>query len=181
MMPETIVITDTSVLINFLVLDEVALLSRLPGRSFVVTDHVRAEITAHHSEQLQRLEQAFASGMLEEIRVTDLEEVQLFAKLTATGLGIGECSAIAVAPHCKLALAIDDKRAMSQDRSLPGNDRRQVRAAEWRQGVRRRPEARDWNAARQGIGSDPRNAHAGPPISRPLIRSLGKQDKYRTK
>jgi predicted nucleic acid-binding protein len=114
MMPETIVITDTSVLINFLVLDEVGLLSRLPDRSFVVTDHVRAEITAHHSEQLQRLEQAFASGMLEEIRVTDLEEVRLFAKLTATGLGIGECSAIAVAAHRKLALAIDDKRAIKK-------------------------------------------------------------------
>jgi predicted nucleic acid-binding protein len=60
------------------------------------------------------LEQAFATGMLEEIRVTDLEEVQLFAKLTATGLGIGECSAIAVAAHRKLVLAIDDTRAIKK-------------------------------------------------------------------
>jgi len=113
-MPETIVITDTSVLINFLVLDRVALLSRLPDRRFVVTDHVRAEITAHYQEQLQRLEQAFSDGILEEISVTDLEEVQFFARLTATGLGTGECSAIAVAAHRKFHLAIDDKRAIKK-------------------------------------------------------------------
>ena len=55
---------------------------------------------------MQPLEQAFSSGTLEEIRVTDVEAVQLFAQLTATGLGIGECSAIAVAVHRKLLLAI---------------------------------------------------------------------------
>lgn len=90
-------ITDTSVLVNFLVLDRAELLARLPGHRFVVAEHVRAEITDHYQEQLQRLEAAFAAGILEEIRVTDLPEVQLFAQLTATGLGIGECSAIAVA------------------------------------------------------------------------------------
>ena len=113
-MPETIVITDASVLINLLVLDRAGLLARLPDHRFVVTDHVRAEVTEHYHDQLQRLEEAFAAGTLEEIRVTDLEEVQLFAQLTATGLGIGECSAIAVAAHRKLALAIDDKRAIKK-------------------------------------------------------------------
>ena len=48
MTEETIVITDTSVLINFLVLDKVGLLPRLPNKKFVVTDHVRAEITEHY-------------------------------------------------------------------------------------------------------------------------------------
>ena len=80
----------------------------------MVTEHVRAEITDHYQDQLQRLEAAFAAGILEEIRVTDLPEVQLFAQLTATGLGIGECSAIAVAAHRQLALAIDDKRAVKK-------------------------------------------------------------------
>ena len=113
-MPETIVITDTSVLINFLVLDQVALLGQLPDRRFVVTDHVRAEVTEHFQDQLQRLEQAIAAGVLEEIQVRELEEVQLFAQLTASGLGIGECSAIAVALHSEHALAIDDKRAIKK-------------------------------------------------------------------
>lgn len=117
-MPETIVITDTSVLINFLVLDRAELLARLPDHRFVVTDHVRAEVTAHYQEQLQRLEEAFAAGTLQEIQVTDLEEVRLFAQLTATGLGVGECSAVAVAAHRKLSLAIDDKRAIKKVKAL---------------------------------------------------------------
>ena len=98
-MIQIIVITDTSVLINFLVLDRVELLARLSSYRFVVTDHVRAEITEHYQDQLQRLERAFEAKLLEEIGVTELAEVQLFAQLTATGLGIGECSAIAVAAH----------------------------------------------------------------------------------
>ncbi len=113
-MSEIIVITDTSVLINFLVLDRTELLARLPNHRFVVTDHVRAEVTDHYPDQLQRLEAAFSVGTLEEIRVTDSQEVQLFAQFTATGLGVGECSAIAVAAHRKLALAIDDKRAVKK-------------------------------------------------------------------
>ena len=113
-MSESIIITDASVLINFLVLDRAELLAGLPNHRFLVTDHVRAEVTAHYPEQLQRLEEAFAKGILEEISVTELEEVSLFARLTAAGLGIGECSAIAVASHRKLALAIDDKSAVKK-------------------------------------------------------------------
>lgn len=117
-MSQTIVITDTSVLINFLVLDRAELLGRLPSHRFVVTDHVRAEITKHYHEQLQRLAQAFAAKILEEISVTEMAEVQLFAELTATGLGIGECSAIAVAVHRNLTLGIDDKTAIKRVQKL---------------------------------------------------------------
>lgn len=117
-MCKTVVITDTSVLINFLVLNRAGLLANVPTHRFVVTDHVRAEITAHYHEQLQRLEQAFSAKILEEITVSDLAEVQLFADLTAKGLGIGECSAIAVAVHRQITLSIDDKRAIKKVASL---------------------------------------------------------------
>jgi len=117
-MCKTVVITDTSVLINFLVLDRAGLLAGVPTHRFVVTDHVRAEITAHYHEQLQRLEQAFSAQILEEITVSDLAEVQLFAVLTVKGLGVGECSAIAVAVHRQLTLAIDDKQAIKKVASL---------------------------------------------------------------
>ena len=113
-MGTTIVITDASVLINFLVLDRVGLLSRLASVHFVVTEHVRAEITEHFPEQLQRLNVAFEAGVIEEISVTDIVEVALFADLTSKGLGIGECSAIAVAVNRKLTIAIDDKRALKK-------------------------------------------------------------------
>ena len=117
-MGTTIVITDASVLINFLVLDRVGLLSRLVSVHFVVTEHVRAEITEHFPEQLQRLNVAFEAGVIEEISVTDIVEVALFADLTSKGLGIGECSAIAVAVNRKLTIAIDDKRALKKVATL---------------------------------------------------------------
>ena len=113
-METTIVITDASVLINFLVLDRVGLLSRLASVHFVVTEHVRAEIREHFPEQLQRLNVAFEAGVIEEISVTDIVEVALFADLTSKGLGVGECSAIAVAVNRKLKIAIDDKRALKK-------------------------------------------------------------------
>ena len=89
MAAETIVVTDTSVLVNFLALDRVNLLASLPARRFLITDHVRDEVTAHYPEQLDRLTRAIASRLLEEISVTDPVEVQLFAELTRTGLGAG--------------------------------------------------------------------------------------------
>jgi predicted nucleic acid-binding protein len=113
-METTIVITDPSVLINFLALDRVGLLSRLSSVHFVVTEHVRAEITEHFPEQLRRLNAAFETGVIEEISVTDIVEVALFADLTSKGLGLGECSAIAVAVNRKLTIAIDDKRALKK-------------------------------------------------------------------
>lgn len=111
MTEQAIVITDTSVLINFLVLDKVHLFSALADSRFLVTDHVRDEVTDHYPEQLNRLNRAIASKVIEEISVTDLVEVELFAELTVTGLGVGECSAIAVAAHRNYSLAIDDKTA----------------------------------------------------------------------
>ena len=120
-MSETVVITDTSVLINFLVLDRAGLLTGLSSHRFVVTDHVRAEITAHYHEQMQRLEHAFTDQILHEISVDKLAEMPLFAELTSKGLGIGECSAIAVAVHRQLTLAIDDKQAIKKVASLGFN------------------------------------------------------------
>lgn len=117
-MSEIVVITDTSVLINFLVIDGAGLLGKLSTHRFLVTEHVRAEITAHYHEQLTRLELAFLTGVLEEVRVDNLKEVQLFADLASKGLGIGESSAIAVAAHRQWAIAIDDKQAIRRVSSL---------------------------------------------------------------
>jgi predicted nucleic acid-binding protein len=117
-MIQTVVITDTSVLVNFLVLDRVSLLAALNDHQFTVTEHVRAEITAHYFEQLQRLEQAFGDQVLTEITVDGFQELKLFAELSAMGLGIGECSAIAAAVNRGHFLAIDDKRAIKKLKNL---------------------------------------------------------------
>jgi predicted nucleic acid-binding protein len=106
------VLLDTSVLINFLRIGRLGLLARHPRYRFTVTDHVRAEIREHYPEQLALLEGAFNSGEITEIHVTDLSELEVFARLSASGqLGAGECSAIAVAANRRLALAIDDRAA----------------------------------------------------------------------
>lgn len=118
MADQIIVITDTSLLVNFLAIDKVGLLFTQPEKQFVVTDHVRNEITEHYAEQLQRLTIALNSGQLLEISVTEVVEVELFANLTATGLGVGECSAIAVAANRGHAIAIDDKTAIKRIATL---------------------------------------------------------------
>lgn len=106
------VLLDTSVLVNFLVVRRLDLLRDHPQHRFVVTDHVRAEITQHYPDQRAQLEQALNDGWFTEINVTNPEELDLFAELTASGrLGAGECSALAVAVCQKLPVALDDKAA----------------------------------------------------------------------
>lgn len=112
--PSSIVIADTSVLINFLAVDCMALIKRHSCR-FFITDHVHREVTSYYEEQRVRLEIALAQGILEEIVVDDPEEVGLFAQLTQLErFGYGECSCLAVALHRDYALAIDDKKAIKQ-------------------------------------------------------------------
>lgn len=111
-----IVIADTSVLINFLVVNRMDLIKRHSCR-FLITNHVSREITEHYQEQFSRLQEALKQGILEEIPVTYQEEVETFAKLTELeSLGSGECACIAVAIHRGYTLAIDDKKAIKQAR-----------------------------------------------------------------
>lgn len=109
----SVVIADTSVLINFLAVDRMDLIER-HGCCFLITNHVRNEVLEHYREQFVRLQTALEQGCLKEISVTDQREVETFGKLTNTGFGNGECSAIAVAVHRGYTLAIDDKQAVKR-------------------------------------------------------------------
>lgn len=114
--PSFIVIADTSVLINFLAIHRMDLIERHPCR-FFITDHVSREVTEHYQEQCSRLKEALEQSILEEISITNQEEIETFAKLTSQeNLGIGECACIAVALHRGYTLAIDDKKAIKQAR-----------------------------------------------------------------
>lgn len=109
------VVLDTSTLINFARINRLDLLVSHPSYRFVITDHVRGEISEHYADQLAIVTQAVDSGGLTEITVTSTDEVNDFANLIALKtLGSGECSAIAVAKHRSLKLAIDDIRARKQ-------------------------------------------------------------------
>ena len=106
------VVLDTSVLINFARVGRLDLLRTHPSCSFVVTDHVRGEVSEHYADQFAAVDAAIKDGSLQELTVDRPEELRDFGKLTAPrNLGIGECSAIAVAKNRSLALAIDDNQA----------------------------------------------------------------------
>jgi len=113
-----LVVADTSVLINFLVIDRMDLIAGY-ARHVLVTDHVGAEITSTYPDQQQRYEDALAAGTVERLRVDGEAELALFGRLATPGrLGPGECSAIAVAVLRRHALAIDDRRATREAKAL---------------------------------------------------------------
>ena len=75
--PSAIIISDTSVLINFLAIDRMDLIKRHSCR-FLMTNHVRHEVLEHYQDQLSRLQDALNQGILEEIPVIAPEEVEAF-------------------------------------------------------------------------------------------------------
>ncbi len=106
-----IIITDASVLINFLCIDRIDLIAG-HSHTFLATDHVANEVSDRYPDQQQRFASARDSWALTLIPVATAEELRLFASLSATGrLGAGECSAIAVAVQHRYSLAIDDRVA----------------------------------------------------------------------
>ncbi len=113
-MAPAIIVADTSVLINFLKIDRMDLIARSPRR-MLVTDHVKAEITADYPDQRARFDAALAANRLDECRVDDPAELALFMRLgPGQRLGAGECSAIAVALTRGHPIAIDDVRAITR-------------------------------------------------------------------
>lgn len=112
-MASAIVVADTSVLINFLRIDRMDLIGACP-REFLVTDDVAGEIVSTYPEQQARYRAARAARYVDTCSVTDPDEVTCFMRLgLGKRLGAGERSAIAVALHRGLALAIDDSRAIN--------------------------------------------------------------------
>lgn len=103
---------DTSVLINFLAIDQADLLADHPDYRFLITDHVRVEVTEFYPEQFDRLQKLLRQHAFEQIRVDTPEELEIFSRLIAgRRLGAGESAAVAAAIHRGHALAIDDARA----------------------------------------------------------------------
>ena len=116
--PSTVVVTETSVLVNFLRIDRMDLIAR-HSNAFVVTDHVADEVSDQYPDQQRRFASAVEAGALSQESVTSRAEIALFGTLSASGrLGAGECSAIAVAVHRRHMLAIDDRRATTQARRV---------------------------------------------------------------
>ena len=67
-MQSTIVVADTSVLINFLRIDRMDLIGHHPQR-FLATDHVEAELTSDYPDQRMRYQAAVVSGQLDTVQL----------------------------------------------------------------------------------------------------------------
>lgn len=105
------VIVDTSVLVNFLLIDRIDLISHLTD-DFAITSHVPDEISTHFPDLNQSLVKPLRNGSIAELTVADPSELFLFRGFVSTGrLGVGECSAIAAAIHRRCGLALDRTRA----------------------------------------------------------------------
>lgn len=117
-LPDAILVTDTSVLVNFLRIDRMELLRDLPCR-FVVTDHASGELTDFYPEQVERFNVALAAGYVEACTVTDEAALDIFGRLTGTTrLGVGESATIAHAMVTGAGVAIDDRRAINEARRI---------------------------------------------------------------
>ncbi len=148
----TDVVIDTSTLINFLRIGRVDLLAGLAAYRFIVTDHVRDEVTRIYPAQLSFLERALHAGHLQVMSVDSTDP--LFLKLARQNLGSGECAAIAAACGLSVPLAIDDrrarKRAVAHDPGLALMDTASLMVAAIHAGLLTIPEAdaikADWEA-----------------------------------
>jgi predicted nucleic acid-binding protein len=111
-----ILVSDTSVLINFLKVDRMDLV-RDVSFDILVTEHVTEEIDASFAVEHGRYLHALEAEWITAVSLSTPEELALYAKLTATQrIGLGECSAIAYAVTQRCGLAIDDRRATTQAR-----------------------------------------------------------------
>ena len=75
----TVVVTDTSILINFLHTGHLWLLGRLPGFRFVIPDEVISEIA--QADQQQIIAEAMAAGHVQRESISSPDELALFAEL----------------------------------------------------------------------------------------------------
>lgn len=72
------VVLDANILITLLNMDRLELLAGLKGHEFCVPDQVVEEI--HRKVQRERLREAIRVGWLKEIEVTDIAEIEMYAK-----------------------------------------------------------------------------------------------------
>lgn len=117
----SIVITDTSILINLSHTGHLAFLGSTVGLRFVIPDEVIAEVI--EPEQIRALETALEMGCLLKESISTPRELAIFAEMTQT-LGSGESSCLALATCRGWLIACDEKRVfLRQARSLLGEGR----------------------------------------------------------
>lgn len=102
-----IVITDANVLINFLRIEQLALLAALKGYRFLVPEEVLREIT--EPNQHSAVNVAINKGLLSNAFEHTVESLDLFAKLRDF-MGRGEAACLALAATTGCYIASDERK-----------------------------------------------------------------------
>lgn len=97
---------DANILITLLNMNRLDLLAGLKGYEFYVPDQVVEEV--HRKVQRERLREAIKAGWLKEIEVTDIAEMEIYAKYRHR-FGKGESACLAVGRNRRWTVATDDK------------------------------------------------------------------------
>lgn len=105
----TIVLADTSVVLNLAIIDRLALLGALPRHRFRVPDEVVAEV--RRPELHERLARALETGQIKAVALAEIAVLERFEQLRGDlGLGRGEAACLALAEAHGWMVACDEKR-----------------------------------------------------------------------
>lgn len=94
------------------------MLAGLKGYEFYVPDQVVEEV--HRKVQRERLREAIKAGWLKEIEVTDIAEMEIYAKYRHR-FGKGESACLAVGRNRKWPVATDDRAVKREVLAVMGS------------------------------------------------------------
>lgn len=109
---------DANILITLLNMNRLGLLTGLKGYEFYVPDQVVEEV--HRKVQRERLREAIKAGWLKEIEVTDIAEMEIYAKYRHR-FGKGESACLAVGRNRKWPVATDDRAVKREVQVVMGS------------------------------------------------------------
>lgn len=112
MTPASIVITDTSILINLSHTGHLFLLGRTAGYRFFIPDEVLAEVK--RPDQRQLVDAALAASAVTLVSIQSTEELYRYAELLQI-LGSGEAACLALASCRGWLVASDEKRVFLRE------------------------------------------------------------------
>jgi predicted nucleic acid-binding protein len=102
-----VVVTDANILINLTHIGRLDLLGKLPPYSFVAPGEVVQEVK--EPAQMEAIQTAIASGLLQVVQLTDPSELRVYAELIQS-LGVGEAASLALAQCRSWLIASDERR-----------------------------------------------------------------------
>jgi predicted nucleic acid-binding protein len=95
MVSDKTVMVDTCSIINLIKAESLLSIGAIKDHRFTITNDVASEVIRPH--QQEELNTAVSMNIVQQISVTDIEELKLVVELTSLKLGLGESSCIAVA------------------------------------------------------------------------------------